>query len=80
MINTIGEFMLVESSTEIGTQLSLTLQALSHAYTAAEEDTELQFQQLSLNLQPVHKDPRHKALVKIENCKLLVRNSLCVNI
>ena len=34
----------------------------------------MQFQQLSLNLQPVHKDPRHKALVKIENCKLLVSN------
>ncbi|XP_063680681.1 uncharacterized protein LOC134815972 isoform X2 [Bolinopsis microptera] len=45
--------------------------ALSHAYTTAEEDPDMQFQQLSLNLQPVHKDPRHKALVKIENCKLL---------
>lgn len=46
-------------------------QALSHAYTVAEEDPEIQFQQLSLNLQPVHKDPRKKALVKLENCKIL---------
>eukprot|EP00116_Pleurobrachia_bachei_P006420 sb/3466682/ len=43
--------------------------ALSHAYTAAESDQEMQYQQLSLNLRPVYKDPRQRALVKIENCK-----------
>jgi len=45
--------------------------AIQHAYTGAEDDNEFPFQQLSLNLRPVHLDPRAKALVKLENCKLI---------
>ena len=52
--------------------LKCNLQAIHHAYTGAEDDNEFPFQQLSLNLRPVHLDPRAKALVKLENCKLIV--------